>query len=367
MTKKTHKSFIAESPYNNLPLLPPERRKIETINILRQLVNSSVSLAELKGLANTLPNPHILLNAFILKEARASSEIENIITTQDKLYQALSSKIIDIDAETKEVLQYREAMLFGFHLIKKKGFINTNTITSIQKILEESNAGIRRLPGTALRNAKTQKVIYTPPDDHNIILQLMKNLEIYLNETDDLSPLIKLAIQHYQFESIHPFYDGNGRTGRIINILYLVLHGLLESPILYLSGYIIAHKAEYYRLLQEVRTNENWEEWIIYILKGVEETAKETIDQIGKINNLFQSTQEKIRAISPKSYNKELLEILFEHPYSKIENLTERLKISRITAAKYLKFLESIGILKSIKVWKETFYINIQLFDLLKK
>ena len=204
------------------------------------MVKSSVALAELKGLANTLPNQNILLNAIILKEARASSEIENVITTHDKLYQALSAKNTQIDAATKEVLRYREAMLFGFHIIQKRGFLNTNALIEIQNILEENNAGIRKLPGTALKNAATGKVIYTPPDDYDTILRLMKNLEEYLNEDNDISPLIKLAVQHYQFESIHPFYDGNGRTGRIINVLYLILQKQLESPILYLSDYIIS-------------------------------------------------------------------------------------------------------------------------------
>ena len=195
----------------------------------------------------------------------------------------------------------------------------------------------------------------------------MKNLEEYLNEDDDISPLIKLAVQHYQFESIHPFYDGNGRTGRIINVLYLILHNLLESPILYLSAYIIDNKADYYRLLQEIRLKDNWEEWILFILKGVEVTAKETISQVQKINKLFIRTQEKMKIEAEKSYNKELLELLFEHPYCKIDYLIDRLKISRITASKYLKELEKLGILQSKKVWKETLYINTELFDLLKK
>lgn len=356
-----------EKPFNNLPLLPPSRRHVETIKVLRQLVNASVTLAELKGLANTLPNPDILLNAVILKEASASSEIENIITTQDKLYQALSTKDIQIDAATKEVLQYREAILYGFSFIKKKGFLNINAIVEIQQILEGNTAGIRRLPGTALRNAATGKVIYTPPDDHQKILQLMKDLEEYLNKKDDFPPLIKLAIQHYQFESIHPFYDGNGRTGRIINILYLIVHNLLESPILYLSSFIIKNKADYYRLLQDVRINNNWEDWILYILNGVEQTARQTIHQIQEINKLFMKIQEKVKKEAEKSYNKELLELLFEQPYSKIEYVMERLKVSRITSSKYLKTLEAIGILKSKRVWKETIYVNTMLFDLLKK
>lgn len=356
-----------EKAYNALPFLPPPKEKTETIKILRQLVGSSVALAELKGLANTLPDPNILLNAVILKEAMASSEIENVITTQDKLYQALSAKGDQADPATKEVLRYREAMLFGFRFIQKKGFLSTNAIIATQKILEENNAGIRKLPGTALRNAATGKVIYTPPDDHDTILRLMKDLAEYLNMDDDISPLVKLAIQHYQFESIHPFYDGNGRTGRIINVLYLILHGKLDSPILYLSAYIIKNKADYYRLLQEVRLKGNWEEWILYMLKGIEITAKETIDQIKEINKLFLRTREKIKSTPKITYNKELLELLFENPYSKSEYLVEKLKISRITASKYLKELESAGILRSKKVWKETLYINSDLFELLKK
>jgi Fic family protein len=240
-------------------------------------------------------------------------------------------------------------------------------VISIQKILAENNAGIRKLPGTALRNAATNKVIYTPPDDHDSILVLMKNFENYFNEQDDLSPLIKMAVQHYQFESIHLFYDGNGRTGRIINILHIILCDLLESPILYLSDYIINSKSDYYRLLQEVRTKDKWEDWVLYILKGVEETSSKTIGQIKAIQKLFISTQEKIKKEQPKAYNKELIEVLFEHPYCKTEILTTRLKISRITASKYLKQLEGIGILKSKQVWKETLYINTKLFDLLKK
>lgn len=368
MTKNTNNSETArEKPYNDLPFLPPAKDKIETVKILRQLVKSSVALAELKGIAKILPNPEILLNAVILKEARASSEIENVITTQDKLYQALSAKGIQIDSATKEVLRYREAMIYGAGFIKKKGFLSTNTIIEIQKVLERNNAGIRKLPGTALRNASTGKVIYTPPDNLDVINRLMRNYEHYLNEQDDISPLIKTAVQHYQFESIHPFYDGNGRTGRIINILYIIMHGLLEDPILYLSRYIIDKKSDYYRFLQEVRVEDNWEGWILFILKGIENTANETIAQVNEINNLLAKTQDIVKRKAPKSYNKELIELLFEHPYCKNEYLTKRMNISRITASKYLKELERIKVLKSKQVWKETLYINTQLFDLLKK
>ena len=367
MTKKKQKPAIQTKAYNDLPLLPPHRAKIESVKILRQVIKSSVALAELKGIANTLPNPSILLNAVVLKEAQASSEIENVITTQDKLYEALSAQGVEADIATKEVLRYREAALFGFKLVQKKGFLNTNSIIAIQQILEENKAGIRKLSGTALRNSVTRKVIYTPPDDHRRILELLKNLEDYLNEKDDLSPIIKLAVQHYQFESIHPFYDGNGRTGRIINILYLVLQGLLDGPILYLSAFIIKNKSSYYKLLQEIRTKDNWEDWILFILTGIEETALETVSRIRLINSLFQKTMNKVKKKLPKSYSKELLELLFEQPYSKIEYLTERLGISRVSASKYLKELESIGVVQSKKVWKEVLYINTDLVNILKE
>ena len=368
MTKKAKKIKINnEKAFNELPVLPPVRDKIETVKVLRQLVKSSVALAELKGLAKTLPNPDILLNAVILKEARASSEIENVITTQDKLYQALSAKGVETDSSTKEVLRYREAMLYGFRFIQKKGFLSTNAIIEIQKILEENAAGIRKLPGTALRNAATGKVIYIPPDNLDTINRLMRNFEQYINNQDDISELIKMAVQHYQFESIHPFYDGNGRTGRIINVLYLILNGLLENPILYLSSYIIDNKVDYYRLLQEVRTKNNWEGWVLYILKGVEETANKTIAEVNKISNCFTKTQELVKKKAPKIYSKELIELLFEHPYCKTEHLIDRFGISRITASKYLKELEKVKVLQSKQVWKETLYVNTQLFDLLKK
>ena len=357
-----------EIPFNDLPILPPAKESIESVIILKQLVKSSVAFAELKGIIHILPNPQILLNAVILKEARASSEIENVITTQDKLYQALSVKGDQIDLSTKEVLRYREAMLYGFRMIQKKNILTINTIVEIQQILEENNAGIRKLPGTALRNSVTGKVIYTPPDQKDVINSLLSNMEKFINlDEDEIPLLVKMAIQHYQFESIHPFYDGNGRTGRIINILYLIMSGLLDQPILFLSSYIIENKSEYYRLLQEVRTNNKWEDWILYILKGVEITAQATINQVTEMNTLFEQTKEKTRKEFPKIYSKELIELLFEHPYSKSEYLENRLSISRITAAKYLKALERIGILQSKKVWKETLYINTDLFELLKK
>jgi Fic family protein len=357
-----------DKAFNALPKLPPKQSLVETITILKQESKSAVALAELKGLAKTLPNSNILINAVILKEAQASSEIENVITTQDKLYQALYAKSAKPDVATKEVLRYREALLMGTQLIKDKGFLNSNGIIAIQKELEENNAGLRKLLGTALVNDLTNKVIYTPPDNFDTISNLMKNLEEYLNEdTGDLSPLIKLAIQHYQFESIHPFYDGNGRTGRIINVLYLILKGLLNKPILYLSSYIIQNKGDYYRLLQEVRTKNNWEDWILYLLKGVEQTALNTIEQINKINHLFIETQKSVQEKLPRIYSKDLVEQLFVHPYCKIEFLVTNLGIERKAASRYLNSLEEIGLLKSQQKGKEVIYINIRLYNLLKK
>jgi Fic family protein len=354
--------------FNDLPLLPPTESLVETISILKQESKSAVALAELKGLSKTLPNPNILINAVILKEAQASSEIENVITTQDKLYQALYARYVKPDVATKEVLRYREALLMGTRLIKGKGFLNTNGIIAIQNELEENDAGLRILLGTALVNDLSNEVICTPPDNFDTISNLMKNLEEYLNSDDDnVSPLIKLAIQHYQFESIHPFYDGNGRTGRIINVLYLILKGLLNEPVLYLSAYIIKNKSDYYRLLQEVRTKNNWEDWVLYMLKGIEQTALATVGQITKINHLFSETQKLVQEKLPRIYSKDLIEQLFIHPYCKIEFLVENLKLNRKTAGGYLKNLEDLGLLVAETKGKEVIYVNVRLYQLLKR
>lgn len=360
--------FNPEIPLNILEFIPPRQSLIESIPVLRQESKSAVALAELKGLAKTLPNPKILLNAVILKEARASSEIENVVTTQDKLYHALTSKAEKPDSATKEVLRYREALLYGFSLIEEKGYLNTNGIVSIQRILEENDSGIRKLPGTALKNDLTNETIYTPPDNHEVILKLMRNFEEYLNsDEDEVSVLIKMAVQHYQFESIHPFYDGNGRTGRIINVLYLVLKRLLDEPILYLSAYIIQNKSKYYRLLQEVRTQNHWEDWIIFMLKGIEITANQTIDQINQINQLFSDVQKVVFTNLPRIYSKDLIEQLFIHPYCKIDFLVRGMGLNRKTASNYLKNLEELKILHSEEKGKELIFINTQLYQLLQK
>ena len=355
-----------EKPNNNLPLLPP-KIDIETKRILNQAIKSNIELARLRGYCSLLPNSSILLNSIILKEARTSSEIENIITTQDELYSAIASSSKNIDSNTKEVLKYRSAMWTGYNELKGKEFLSINSILNIQSELEMNNAGIRKLPGMSLVNDRTGEIIYTPPDNEKTILNLLSNLEMYINEEEKTDALIKMALIHYQFESIHPFYDGNGRTGRIINVLYLVQKELIDNPILYLSDYIIKNKSRYYELLQKIRTDDAWEEWILYMLKAVEQTSKYTLKMISEIVNLLNRTVEICKKELPKStYSKELVELLFIQPYTKIEFLVSAGIAERRTASKYLKQLEEIGILESFKLWKETIYVNRKLYELLK-
>ncbi|HBI37156.1 MAG: addiction module protein [Spirochaetes bacterium GWF1_31_7] len=358
-------NFNPRVPYNELPLLPPDNGKIESIKILRQENKAIASISELKGIAHIIPNQSILINAIVLQEAKDSSEIENIITTKDKLYKAVSSNAKKYDPATKEVMFYREALYEGFKKIKERGFLSINDIVDLQKVLIQNDAGIRKTPGTALVNDTTDEVIFTPPQGRDEISNLLTNLVKYLN--DDERSLIKLAVLHYQFETIHPFYDGNGRTGRIINILYLILKDYLDIPILYLSSYIIKNKAKYYELLLSVTKDENWEEWILYILKAIEDTANETIGKIKKIKALLDKTIEEIKEKLPKIYSKELVETLFVHPYCKSDFLTSELGIERKTASKYLHVLVDIGILELYKVGKENIFVNIELMEILKK
>jgi Fic family protein len=351
---------------NELPLLPPET-EIETKRILTAAIKANVELARLKGFCSLLPNESILLSAIILKEAKSSSEIENIITTQDELYKALTVKNPVMDPPTKEVLNYRSALLKGFAGLEDRGFLSINIIKEIQKELEGNSAGIRKMPGTSLVNDSTGEVIYTPPDNEEKILDLLSNLEKYINEKDEVDALIKMAVIHYQFESIHPFYDGNGRTGRILNVLFLVLKNLLDKPILYLSEYIVNNKGRYYQLLQNVRDKEDWESWIIYMLKSVEETSKDTLEIIQSIIGLLNETVDFCKDNLPKgTYSKELIELLFNQPYTKIEYLVNADIAERRTASKYLKQLEEIGVLESFRSHKEIIYVNTKLYELLK-
>jgi Fic family protein len=355
--------FDAEKPYNELPYLPPKPEKYESIDLWKQEGKARAAIAELKGTANIIPNQSILINAIILQESKDSSEVENIITTKDKLYQALSASK-NIDSATKEVMYYREALHEGWKILDNQGFISINDIIEIQRILIKNDAGIRKTPGTKLVNDKTGKIMYSPPDDSEVINRLLKNMTEYLNSDED--NLIKLGILHYQFESIHPFYDGNGRTGRILNILYLLLKNYLEIPILYLSSYIIKNKAEYYRLLREVTKEKKWDEWLLFILKGIENTAKETIVKIISIKNLLDEKIEYIKEKLPKIYSKELVELLFENPYCKVEFLVNGLGIERKTASVYLHKLTEIELLELKKIGRENIFINKELMEILK-
>ena len=339
---------------------------IETKAILKKSILANKALAKLNGVAKIIPNQAILINSLILQEAKDSSEIENIITTHDELYQS-SLDISNISHATKEVQSYSRALLKGFDLVKDNSLLLTRHIVDIQQELEGNVAGIRKQAGTVLKNQATGEVIHTPPQEETTIRKLLDNLEQYINTNDGIDPLIKMAIIHYQFETIHPFYDGNGRTGRIINILYLVLNELLDLPILYLSSYIIKHKADYYRLLQEVRTKGSWEEWIIYMLEGIEQTATKQVQLINDIKELMDNTKEKLKSELPKIYSKDLLEVLFIHPYTKIDMLVDNLELHRDTASKHLKAMEKIGILNSVQIKNTRFYVNVKLFELLQR
>ena len=357
--------YNPDEPYNGLPVLPP-KINLETETILRKTAKARAALAELKGIASIIPNQNILINTISLKESKDSSEIENIITTNDKLFKAISSSLKNQDSATKEVIYYREALWEGYKEVEKTKMITVNTINFIQEKIIKNNAGIRKLPGTKIENTKTGKVIYTPPEGKQLLNSMLGNLETYINKNGDIDPLIKLAVIHYQFEAIHPFYDGNGRTGRIINILYLILKNLLDIPVLYLSSYIIRNKKKYYDLLRSVTENNNWEEWILFILTGVEETSIETISKIKEIKKLLDETIETVKEKSPKIYKKELIELIFEQPYSKINYVVQKKIASREAAGKYLSELSKLGILKIFKFGKENLYLNIKLYNLLK-
>lgn len=344
----------------------PIKKDIETKKVLKQLSRTSRALAELKGIAQAMPNQNILINAIMINEAKTSSGIENIVTTHDEIYKAMI-KPSDTSPAAKEVVDYRAAIWQGYKLVKEKEMINTNIIIKIQEKIEHNQAGIRSVPGTVIKNTLTDEVVYTPPQEKSEILKYLKNLEEYINNDDDMvDPLIKLAIIHYQFESIHPFYDGNGRTGRILNILYLVLKDLIDTPILYLSKYIIRNKLEYYNLFQRTRENENFEDWIIYILVGIEEMAEETITIINRIRNEMLNMKHELRE-KTKIYSKELLEALFFEFYTKIPYIQEQLGVSDKTAQKYLDTLVGLGFLTSEKIGRERIYKNERLFKIIKE
>ncbi len=351
------------------PLPLPASVELEAPVILRQLARSHRFLAELKGSVGTIPNELILIDTLALQEAKASSQVENIITTDDELYRADRTANEYPSAAAKEVLNYGAALKEGFRRLQQQRVLRLEDILAIQATLEGNDAGLRKVPGTTLKNDQTGEVVYEPPQSAVEVERLMDNFVVYLNrdELGDPDALIRMAVLHHQFESIHPFYDGNGRTGRILNLLHLVLHGLLDLPVLYLSRYILRDKAEYYRGLQAVREIGAWEPWVLYMLRGVEETARETLALVEKIRALMAETKQRMRRELPKLYSQDLLNNLFRHPYTKIEFVERDLSVGRLTAVKYLNALQKAGFVKKIKVSRTNFYLNEKLLRLLSQ
>ncbi|MFT3904118.1 MAG: Fic/DOC family N-terminal domain-containing protein [Niabella sp.] len=356
--------FDRKIPYNDLPLLPP-KADIETKEILRKTISAGRALAQLNGTLKNLPNPTLFLDTIYLQEAKASSEVENIITTNDELYKSLVADRKVENAATKEVLSYKEALWLGLEQLKKKPFITTNLCISIVQCIKQNTASIRVTPGTTLSNTKGE-VVYTPPSGEAVIREKLANLEKFINEDDAIDPLIKMALMHYQFEAIHPFADGNGRTGRILLLLYLKLSGLLDTPAIYLSEYIIKNKAGYYKSLRSVTENNDWENYILYMLDMIEETANRGLERLSKITKAIDKTTEEIKTKLPKIYSKDLVEILFRLPYTKRQHLINENIGNAKTVGNYLITLEENGFLKSVKVGKEKLYLNERLLNILE-
>lgn len=359
-------SFDPNKPYNGLPLLPPEFN-FDDVDILKKVNKANIALSKLSGIALSIPNRELLIQPLTVREAVASSAIENINTTVEEVFQASLFNENQITKEQKEALYYKDALLVGYGLIKEKGFLNTNGIIDIQKNLEPGKPGIRRVPGTKIQNHSTGEILYTPPEGEDLLRKLLKNFEDYYNDLgDDVDPLIKMAVLHYQFESIHPFLDGNGRTGRILMVLHLVLAERLILPILYISGYINKNRSDYYRLLRQVTAEKNWKEWILYILTAIEEQAKETTDTVAGIRELMFVYREKIKTQLPRMNAAEVVEYLFSSPFYTQAKLIESLGVSRNTASGYFTQLREIGLVDSIKIWKENTYFCPEFLELLK-
>lgn len=356
-------TFDPSKPYNDLPPLPPAGF-VETPEILKQCINARVALAELKQAAELIPNASVLVNALPLLEAQASSEIENIVTTTDKLFEYVDGPDHRADPATKEALRYRRALFEGVGKVREGG-LSIATAIEVCRTIKGESLDIRTKPGTSLRNMASGAVIYTPPDGRDTIRAKLDNWLEFVNGRSDLDPLVRVAIQHYQFEAIHPFADGNGRTGRVLNILHLVQLELLDSPILYLSRFIIRNKADYYRLLLEVTSKGQWGPWILYLLAGIEDTCLWTTDKIKSIRELMRHTGEYIQRRLPKLYTWELVELLFKQPYCRIANVVEAGLAKRQTASVYLKQLADVGVLREISSGRESLFVHPKYMELL--
>jgi Fic family protein len=353
--------WVPEKPFNDIPLLPPVK-ELETKAVLKLCIEARAALAELKQAAELIPNQTMLINTLPLLEAKDSSGIENIVTTTDKLFQFYQSDI-QPDSATKEALRYRKALYEGWQMLDKYP-LNTTMAESICTIIKGVDMAIRRVPGTKLANDKTGGIIYTPPEGEATLRNLLSNWEKWIHETPEIDPVIRMAVMYYQFEAIHPFTDGNGRTGRVLNILYLVQEGLLSLPILYLSRYIIENKNAYYDNLLGVTKDQKWEEWLLYILNAVRNTAQWTTQKINAIRKLSDHTSNYVRQSLPKIYSKELVDVIFEQPYCRISDLVERGISKRQTASEYLKKLVRIGVLTERHVGREVIFIHPKLFSL---
>ena len=353
----------AGQPYNDLPLLPPAV-EIETRAVLKQVVNSRAALAALKQAAQLIPNQTMLINTIPLLEAKDSSEIENIVTTADKLFQFAQVRDGAADAATKEALRYRTALYAGFESLAHRPLC-TATAVEICRTLKAAEMDVRRVPGTQLANAATGQIVYTPPEGEARLRDLLANWERFLHEQLELDPLVRMAVAHYQFEAIHPFTDGNGRTGRVLNILYLIQEELLSLPILYLSRFIIANKADYYRLLLEVTRERAWEPWVLFMLRAVEETARWTTGKILAIRDLSDAAATFVRERLPKIYSRELVDAIFEQPYCRIADLVDKGVAQRQAASRYLQDLVSVGVLREARAGKEKLFVHPRLMHLL--
>ncbi len=356
--------FNPEVPYNDLPTLPPPIDQIETTQILKRCIKARVALAELKQAAELIPNSAVLVNALPLLEARASSEIENIVTTTDKLFEFADIAEDRADAATKEALRYRTALYEGAKMVQRR-MLSTDMAIQICSTIKGLELDIRAEPGTTLKNRMSGETIYTPPVGQQLLIEKLNNWAEFMHRNTEIDPLVRMAVQHYQFEAIHPFSDGNGRTGRIMNILFLVEHGLLDSPILYLSRYIIQNKAAYYRLLANVTREQDWATWILFILDGVEETCTWTTDKIKSIRELMEHTGQFVQKRLPKIYTWELVELLFKQPYCRIGNLVENGIAKRQTASVYLKQLCDLGVLREVKSGRENIFVHPKYIELL--
>lgn len=358
-------NFNPEQPYNDLPILPPSFN-FDDVEILKKVNNANIALARLSGEAKSIPNRQVLIEPLSFREAVASSEIENIHTTFNDAIQATYLEESELKIEQKETKNYREALLKGYRLVNNQEFLNTNSFITIQSILEPSKPGLRKIPGTKIQNRNTGEILFTPPEGEDLIRKLLKNFEDYFNSnSDEVDPLIKMAVMHYQFEAIHPFLDGNGRTGRILMVLYLCMVKRLELPILFISGYINQHKSDYYRLLREVTKIENWKEWIIYILNAVESQSIATTSSVIGIRELIHKYKLVIQSKS-KIYTAELVEYLFSFPFYSQKTMQTALGISRNTASKYFAELERIDLIMSQKYKNDKIYYLPEFHNLLK-